>query len=186
MEDVRPWKLLKQETVLETPWFKIRKQRMLTPSGKEANYYIHDSQDSVICVCVNDKDEVLIEKQYRPPIKRISIDYPAGKIEKDDASTEEAIRRELQEETGFIPQSLKKLAVIDKEPSFSKTRLHIFLAKGSIKGSVALDETENIISTFVKPNEVLDMISTGQLTCTFCISATFFVFRNLGWLEQSI
>ena len=66
-DKLKPWKIITQDVVFETPWFKIRKQHMQTPAGAELDYYIHDTQDSVICVCVNDDNTVLVEQQYRPP-----------------------------------------------------------------------------------------------------------------------
>lgn len=180
---LQKWKILTESIVFETPWFKIRKQHMRTPSGTELDYYIHDTNDSVICVCVSDDNKVLVEQQYRPPVEKVSFDYPAGRMEKDDPTTKSAILRELQEETGFKARSIKKLAVIDKEPGFSRTRMHVFLARGAVNGAATPEETESIVATFLKPTEVLKMIASGKMACTFCVSATFFAFKELGWLK---
>jgi ADP-ribose pyrophosphatase len=182
LEKLQPWKTLNQSVVFENPWFKIKKQHMRTSSGAELDYYIHDAQDSVICVFVSDDNKLLIEKQYRPAVDKVSIDYPAGRAEKDDKSTEDAVVRELQEETGLTPNSIKKLAVIDKEPGFSTTRMHVFLAKGGMAGKTNQEETESIVNSFVNPSEILEMITSGEMACTFCISATFLAFKELGWL----
>jgi len=183
-EKLEKWTTTTSETALETPWFKIRKQHMRTPGGKEVDYYIHDTHDSVICVCVSDDGRVLVEQQYRPPVEKVSVDYPAGRMEADDDSTEAAIARELQEETGFTISSIKKLAIIDKEPAFSTTRMHVFLAKGAIDTEATPEETESIVAEFVQPSEVLEMIASGKMTCTFCVSATLFAFTELGWLKS--
>lgn len=177
-----PWKTIDQSIAFKTPWFKIRKQHMLTPNDKRVDYYIHDTNDSVICVCVSDDNKLLIERQYRPPVEKVSIDYPAGRMEKDDATTEAAISRELQEETGFTATTMKKLGVLDKEPAFSTTRMHVFLAQGSIDGDATPEETEHIHAEFVSPDEVLRLIDSGDMCCTFCVSATFLAFKELGWL----
>lgn len=181
-----PWQTIDQSIVFDTPWFKIRKQRMVAPSGKELDYYIHDTNDSVICVCISDGNKLLIERQYRPPVGRISVDYPAGRMEQDDATTESAMRRELQEETGFTARTIQKLGVIDKEPAFSTSRMHVFLAQGSIDSDATPEETEQIEIEFVSPKEILDLIATGKMGCAFCVSATFMAFRQLGWLELKL
>src|SRR5690242_18503284 len=111
-----PWKALDQKVVLDTPWFKIRRRHLQTPAGADVEFYIHENNDSVLCFCVDDQDRVLIERQYRPAIARVSTDYPAGRVEKDDTSTEAAIRRELFEEVGFTATKLTRLAIVDKEP----------------------------------------------------------------------
>lgn len=179
---VQAWTTLDQKIVFETPWFKIRKQHMRTPAGNEADYYIHENYDGVICICVNDRGEVLIERQYRPPVKKVSVDYPSGRMEKDDKSTEDALRRELREETGFAATSLKKIAVVDRDPGFSSTRLHVFLARGLVEGKAAPEETESITAAFVRPSEILRMIGSGEMACVFCHSATFLAFKEMGWV----
>ncbi len=180
---LKKWQTITKSTVFETPWFKIHKQHMRTPAGVELDYFIHDGNDSVICVCISNDNRLLIEKQYRAPLEKISVDYPAGRMERDDKSTEAAIRRELQEETGFTVTSIEKLATIDKEPGFSSTRMHVFLARGNIDSEATPDESESIVVDFVSPAEIIKMIDSGKMTCTFCVSATFLAFKKLGWLK---
>lgn len=178
---LEPWKVLDQKVVLDTPWFKISRQHLRTPGGNEAEFYIHDNNDSVLCFCVDDQDRVLIEKQYRPAVGRVSIDYPAGRVEQDDASTEAAIRRELAEEVGFTAASLTRLAVIDKDPGWSRARMHIFLARGRVDQTPKPDTTESIVASFVPRADILAMLADGRLCCAYCVSASFFAFRALGW-----
>lgn len=181
---LEPWKTISEKIVFENKWFKIKEKHMKTAKGVELDYYIHEAPDSVICVCVNDEGQILIEKQYRPAIDRVSIDYPAGRSEIDDASTEEAIRRELLEEVGFSVKFIKNLQAIDTEPAFSMKKMHVFLAKGSINKDATPEETEDILSKFVEPEEILEMISNREMTCTFCISSTLLAFIDLGILTS--
>lgn len=159
---------------------------MQTPTGVELDYFVHEAPDSVICVCVNDDNEILVERQYRPPIQKVSVDYPAGRAEVNDASTEAAIRRELLEEVGFTVKTIRQLAVIDSDPEFSIKRTHVFLAQGSIDQEATPEETEHIVAEFVKPSKILEMIARGEMTCTFCLSATLLAFRELGWLKSEV
>jgi ADP-ribose pyrophosphatase len=183
---LQPWTTANQNVVFETPWFKIRKRHMETPGGKELDYYIHEGNDSVICVCVDLANKtVLVEQQYRPPVEKVSVDYPAGRVEADDASTEAAIRRELQEEVGFKVNSIKRLAILDKDPGFSQTRMHVFLAQGNTSDDTHPDETESIVADFVPAAEILQMITDGTMSCVFCLSSTLLAFKELGWLNVS-
>jgi 8-oxo-dGTP pyrophosphatase MutT (NUDIX family) len=181
---LRPWRLLSKEVALKTPWFRIIKQHMRTPSGVEADYYVHDAMDSVICVCLTSAGKVIIEKQYRPPVKKVSYDYPAGILELGDKDPTSGIRRELREELGFHASSLTKLGTLDINPSFSQARVHVFLAKGDIKEPATPEPTESIVDMLVSPpKEILDMIDDGRISCVFCTSATFMAFRKLGMLD---
>lgn len=176
------WTALSHAVALDTPWFQIHKDHMRTPTGTETDYYIHAGHDSVICLCVTDDNKVLIEQQYRPPVSKVSTDYPAGHMEEDDASTEAAIRRELKEEVGFEASSMQKIATLDKDPGFSKTRLHVFLARGHVEHPTQPDVTEQITARFVTSDEILELIDSGTMSCTFCVSTTLLAFRQLGWL----
>jgi ADP-ribose diphosphatase len=183
-EKLAPWKTIGESVALHTPWFTISKKSLHASTGKTVEYYIHDTANSVLCVCV-DGDRVLIESQYRPPVDRVSTDYPAGKIEPTDQSPDDAVRRELAEETGYIPETLKQLAILDKDPSFSTGRLYIYLVRGISKAGVATpDDSESIVSDWVHKSDVERMIRSGQIACTFCVSATYLAFSELGWLTS--
>lgn len=180
-DKLKPWTTKQQRVVLETPWFKIRQQEMLTSNGSEATFYIHENSDSVICVCVDGQGKVLVEKQYRPSVEKVSTDYPAGRVEDTDESTETAIRRELQEEAGFVAETLTKLAVIDKDPGWSQARMHVYLARGVIGAEPEPDANESIVTSWHTREDILHMLASGEISCAFCISATLLAFQALGW-----
>jgi 8-oxo-dGTP pyrophosphatase MutT (NUDIX family) len=98
----------------------------------------------VVIVPVTDDKEVLLIRQFRPPVNGYVIEFPAGLNEKGD-SLEEAARRELLEETGY---SAKEMIYIGEGPLSSGASgevLTAFLAKGiEFKGLGKRDETENI------------------------------------------
>lgn len=178
---LEPWKKLSDDIVFETPWFKIHKQKMITPRGTPADYYIHEGKDSALCVCVTEDGKFIIEQQYRPPIERVAFDYPAGGIDPTDKDAEAAVRREVEEETGYTVGSLKKLATIDKDPGFSKNKVHIFLAKDlKADGDKHFDATEDLKYTFVSRDEIKALIKAGELNCAYCVAATYFAFDELG------
>jgi 8-oxo-dGTP pyrophosphatase MutT (NUDIX family) len=183
LNKLRTWRVLNTSIALQTPWFKISRNRAVTPMSIEVDYYIHHASDSVLCVCVRDDGLLLVEEQYRLPVDRRSIDYPGGRIEADDTSTHEAISREIEEETGYRIAALKKLGEIDKDPGFSTSKVHIYLAQGLLPGNHHLDATEDIVARLVEPSQVLGMIEDGSMTCAFCVSATFLAFRELQWLS---
>ncbi len=180
------WTVRDSEVVLQTPWFTIRKQSMRTPRDTDVQHYVHEGPDSVICVCVTSDERVLVERQWRPAIGRVSVDYPAGRMEGDDPSAKAAVLRELREETGYEVSSLRKLGVVDREPAFSATRVHVFLAHGAVPGRDAPDENESIVAAFVPASRVLAMILSGEMCCAFCLSATLLAFQELGWLRAGL
>ena len=185
-DPLAPWRLLDEHVVLKTPWFEIAEQHLEISDGVTPTYYVHRTLDSVMCVCVTADREVLVERQYRPPIGKVSIDYPAGRLEEGDGGADAAVLRELAEETGFRPTTIERIAVIDRDPGFSSTRTHVYLAQGMVPGAHRPDTTERIVWQFVPARDVLSMVISGEMNCAFCVSATFYAFRKLGWLQLHV
>jgi ADP-ribose diphosphatase len=183
-EKLAAWKVQSDAVDYQTPWFKIHKQKLKTAAGVDATYFIHESVDSVMCVTLDSRGRFLVEKQYRPPVEKIEYDYPAGKIEPTDESPEAAARRELSEETGFKVRDLELLAILDTNPGFSKDRLHIYLAYVNGQGETEFDQTESIVAEFTKPARISELISGGNMSCTFCVAATYLAFTRLGLLKS--
>jgi 8-oxo-dGTP pyrophosphatase MutT (NUDIX family) len=114
----------------------------------------------VAIVPLTDDKEVLLTRQFRPPVNGYVIEFPAGLNEKGD-SLEGAARRELLEETGY---SAKEMIYIGEGPLSSGASgevLTTFLAKGiEFKGLGKRDETEDIEVLKIPINELYDKLST--------------------------
>jgi ADP-ribose pyrophosphatase len=174
------WKTLSESIALQTPWFRIRHTKYVAPSGRDADYYVHEGDDSVLCVCVNKENKFLVVEQYRVPVGKVALDYPAGHIDPTDPSPEIAALREVEQETGYRPGSINKLAVIDKDPGFSSCKIHIFLVRDLKPGTKQFDHTEDIKYKYLTADEIKKCLRESRLSCAFCVSATLFAFRELN------
>ncbi len=98
----------------------------------------------VAIVPVTDKREVLLVRQYRPPINSYVVELPAGLNDRGD-TLEKAAQRELLEETGYTAQEMIFLAEGPLSSGASDEIITAFLAKGlQFKGPGKKDETEDI------------------------------------------
>ncbi len=98
----------------------------------------------VVIVPFTDNNEVLLTKQFRPPVNNYVIEFPAGLHDKS-GSLKDAALRELLEETGYIAKELIYLAEGPFSSGASGEILTVYLAKGLIfKGITGRDETEDI------------------------------------------
>ncbi|MGB9714927.1 MAG: NUDIX hydrolase [Thermodesulfovibrionales bacterium] len=113
----------------------------------------------VVIVPVTDEKKVLLTRQFRPPVNRYVIEFPAGLNEKGE-TLEEVARRELLEETGY---SAKEIVYIGEGPLSSGASgelLTAFLAKSlEFKGIGNRDEAEDIEVLKIPMNEIYDRLS---------------------------
>jgi ADP-ribose pyrophosphatase len=95
------WQRLGSEWLMETPYFSLRSDRLRLPDGGIKDpYYVIERPDAAIIFPLTADSEVVLVRQYRPPLDMMELGLPAGLVEEGERP-EEAARRELSEETGY-------------------------------------------------------------------------------------
>lgn len=100
------WTILSDETVFDgAPYVSVRRQRIRTEQGREVpNYYKVELADYVICCPRTADGRIITLWQYKHGSGRYGLTFPAGIMEAGE-EPEQAMRRELLEETGFAAQT---------------------------------------------------------------------------------
>jgi len=96
--------------------------------------------------------EILLQKQFRPPIGKVCIELPAGLIDAGE-SIEQCALRELEEETGYIGQVVpaQTSCVMFNDPGFCNTNLHYIYV------TIDLDDPRNRTpQPKLEPNEFIE------------------------------
>ncbi len=112
-----------RKTVFTTPWFQVQEA---ASGGKHPNYSIN-SPDFVTIVAVTEKNELLLVRQFRHAVAEMTLELPAGHVEKDE-TPEESARKELLEETGYLAEQFELLATLSPSTSRFTNRLFCFFA----------------------------------------------------------
>jgi ADP-ribose pyrophosphatase len=117
---------------------------------------------AVVILPVNEKGELLLEKQFRPVVGEWLIEAPAGTIEEGEDPKETA-RRELVEETGYEPGELVYMTTIYPSPGTSTEHIHVYLAR-NLRFVGARPEHDELIETmWVSLPRALEMIRNGEI-----------------------
>jgi ADP-ribose pyrophosphatase len=102
-------------------------------------------------------------RQYRYPLRKILLEFPAGQIENDE-DMKEAAKRELLEETGYLAKEIQYIYTYHPSVSKSRQLVHIFKGEGLMENESKHDSTEDIISVdTVSIIELKDMIRKRKI-----------------------
>jgi ADP-ribose pyrophosphatase len=167
------WKILSSEYLFNDLWFKVRKDKCETPDGRIVEpYYVYEFPTWVTALALTEDGKVIMERQYRHALGEICLEIPGGCVDDTDKTLEDAIARELLEETGYTFSSYEYLGRISANPSTNSNLMHMFLAKGGKKTAKQnLDANEEIqveLLTIPELKEILrknEIVQAMHVTC---------------------
>ncbi|MGD9115848.1 MAG: NUDIX hydrolase [Dehalococcoidia bacterium] len=141
---------------------KLRVDTVKLPGGRETTREIVEHEECVAIVAIDNSDKVLLVKQFRKPVEQELLEIPAGGIDPGE-SPEDAVVREMREETGFLPREVKKLGGFYSAPGFCTEYLHLYLARDLELKPLQAEDTESITLVRVTPDEIPGLIGSGAI-----------------------
>ncbi len=164
------------EVAFDGRFLKVARDRIRLPDGKVTDREYIKHPGAVVILPLFDDGRVLLERQFRYPLGREFIEFPAGKIDPGEDPLACA-QRELVEETGYTAARWQFVCTIHNAIAYSDEHLDIYLARGLTAGEARLDEGEFLeIFTSTVP-EMLGMVKAGQISDVKTIIGAF-------WLEK--
>jgi ADP-ribose pyrophosphatase len=151
------------EEVFPGGFFRVQRDIVRLPDGRETIREYVKHPGAVAMVALFDDRRVLLERQFRYPLRREFIELPAGKLEPGEPH-EETAKRELLEETGYAAAGWRRLGVIHNAIGYSDEAIEIWLARGLEKRAQSLDEGEFLEVLEVPLDEALAMCRDGRIT----------------------
>ncbi len=140
----------------------LRVDKVRLSRGGTGTREIVEHSDCVCMVPLDDQRNVVLVRQYRKSIEESLLEVPAGGVETDEVS-EDAVLRELQEETGYTADHLRHLSSFWTTPGFCTELMHSYLATGLRPSVLEGDEDEDIQVVKVPLDSVRDMIKRGEI-----------------------
>lgn len=164
------------ETLHDGKFLTLKRDHVRLPDGGTATREYLEHPGAVMILPVFDDGRVLIERQFRYPVKQVMIEYPAGKLEKGEDPLLCA-QRELAEETGYRADQWLYLGQIHPVISYSTEAIQLYVARGLHAGERKLDEGEFLDIEIVELTQMLEWIRGGVVTDVKTVISTF-------WLEK--
>ena len=157
----------------------LRLDTVQLPSGRTTRREIVEHRPVVSIVAVDERENVLLVRQYRKAAGQELLEIPAGGVDEGE-DLEAAVRRELREETGYSAEKLERLTGIFSSPGFCNEYMHIFLATGIRPGAQAPAEDETIEVVPTPLAEVPSLISKEQICDAKSVVGLLTLFWRLG------
>ena len=132
------------------------------PSGRISHREVIRHCRAAAVLAFNDKNEVILEDQYRYPYDDVRIELPAGKAEKGEDGLTTA-KREFEEETGYQAKEWKKLGTFYPSVAYTDEVIEIYLATGLTFKGQHLDAGEELKYRFVPLEEVKERIKEDKI-----------------------
>ncbi len=155
-------KTLASKLIFDGRAVRLRIDTVQMSDGRETTREIVEHDDAVAIVAIDADDNVLLVDQFRKPIERELLEIPAGGIDSGE-DAEAAVRRELQEETGYLPGKLESLGGFYSSPGYCTEYLHLYLATDLTPSRLYAEDTEDISLIRVPVSQVPALIASGRI-----------------------
>ena len=154
---------ISSDVILTGNFLKARRDLVRLPDGTEATreYVIHPG--AVMVIAQLDDGRLVMERQYRYPVQRVMIEFPAGKLDAGESSLACA-QRELLEETGYTARQWARAGVLHPVIGYSNEFIDVWFARELTLGERRLDVGEFLDVFTATAAELLAWSFDGQLT----------------------
>jgi ADP-ribose pyrophosphatase len=163
---------ISSETMAQGGLLTVKRDAVRLPNGNLSHreYVVHPG--AVVIVPLLPSGNVVLERQFRYPLRQVFIELPAGKIDPDEDVLITG-QRELLEETGYTAKNWIKLGVQHPCIGYSNEVIHTYLARNLTLGEHQRDEDEMLEVFDLKLEECLVMVQRGEITDSKTIVALF-------------
>jgi ADP-ribose pyrophosphatase len=163
---------LDSNVVFQGSLLQVRRDRIRLPDAAEATreYVVHPGAALIVPMLADGR--LILERQFRYPVGRVMLEFPAGKIDPGESSLATA-QRELVEEIGYTARTWTALGTIHPQIGYSTECIDVFLAADLTHVGARLDEGEFLDVVTMSEAELLAAFDRGEFTDGKSIAALF-------------
>lgn len=174
----RKIKKISSKVDYKCPYFEIVKEKLTLANGKNSDWYFLKRKDFVIIIAKDGNYTYMVEL-YRFSIKKKSLEFPAGYIEKGENPLSVA-KRELKEETGITANKFTYLGWYYSYVGMSDQKAYVFLAEDIAFTKQKLEEAElGMKVKKIKISKVGNSIRKGKIRSAHSINS-FYIYKLKG------
>ena len=154
---------LRSQQVYRGHFLDVRRDEVQLPDGSTAQreYIVHPG--AVMVVPLLDDGRLVVERQWRYPMARAMLEFPAGKLDAGEPPWQCAVR-ELAEETGYRAAEWARAGVLHNAIAYSTEGIEVWFARGLSAGERSLDVGEFLDVSSASADELDALARDGELT----------------------
>jgi ADP-ribose pyrophosphatase len=167
------------EPVYQGALLHVRCDRVRLPDGALATreYIVHPG--AVLVVPVLPDGRLVVERQYRYPVGRVFVEFPAGKLDPGEAELVTA-QRELAEEAGYVAATWTPLGRVHSVVGYSNEAIDFYIAEELTHVGAKLDDGEFLEIVTMSVDEMLAALDRGEITDAKTVAALLLYARRRG------
>ena len=153
---------ISSRTVYEGRAVKLRVDTVRMPDGRETTREIVEHSACVAIIAIDDVGNVLLVEQFRKPVEKVLLEIPAGGIDPGETPGD-CVRREMREETGFLPQKVERLGGFYSSPGFCTEYLYLYLATDLVPSPLQAEDSQSISLVRAPLDQIRGLIASGAI-----------------------
>lgn len=153
---------IKSHWVHEGKYLKVRQDIIQTPGEPTHVWDIAVTQGAVAIIPIDPQGRLILVAQWRRAIGKITLELPAGMLDKDESPLDCA-QRELQEETGYKAGSLVPFGGCFSSPGTFSEYIQLFLGQDLTDSRLQAEDSDGIDVQAVTLKDAQEMIEQGQI-----------------------
>lgn len=161
MASIEPETTVSSETVFSGKLVDVRKDTVRLPGGKTTVREIVVHPEVIAVVPVTEDGRLVLVRQFRKPAERALLEIPAGGVDEGE-TPEDAVRREMEEETGYRIGAVKHLSSFYTSPGYTTELMHLYEATDLEPGQPT-EETDQIEVVLLTLDEALQRIGSDEV-----------------------
>ncbi len=182
--EILKWQKLSSRYLVKEQWATLRVDTCDLQNGiVKDDYFVLEYPNWVNAVALTADNEIIMVRQYRHAGDIISLEIPGGVIDGDE-KPEDAVRRELLEETGYSFQTIALIATLYPNPATANNVTYTYLLTGGIKTQEQhLDEHEILNVEKYSIAEVKQLLLENKIDQSLHASALFYGLLKLEAIQ---
>jgi ADP-ribose pyrophosphatase len=151
------------EVRLSGGFLTVLRDRVRLPDGATATREYIRHPGAVAVVPILDDGRLVLVRQYRHPVGRVLLEWPAGKLDGGEPALACAVR-ELREETGYRAREWARAGVFHNACAYSDEGIEIWFARGLVEGAASLDAGEFVEVRVLDADALQALVLSGEVT----------------------